>query len=96
MARQISIPDVQSPGLLIMVHELPENRGTQITALNFGSTPIAEVIKLENQASGPVIDMIHETIEGDLPETGELAINLEPYEGLSLRVVAALPTLGQG
>lgn len=40
--------------------------------------------------------MIHETIEGDLPETGELAINLEPYEGLSLRVVAALPTLGQG
>ncbi|MBO9100816.1 maltose alpha-D-glucosyltransferase [Rhizobium sp. VS19-DR104.2] len=96
MSRQIAIPDVHSPGLLIMVHELPEDRGTQITALNFGNTPISEIVKLENQASGPVIDMIHETIEGDLPETGELTINLEPYEGLSLRVVAALPTLGQG
>ncbi len=39
-ARQIDVPDVQSPGLLVMVHELPDGLGTQITALNFGATSV--------------------------------------------------------
>jgi hypothetical protein len=37
--------------------------------------------------------MIGETIEGDLQEDGALTINLDPYEGLSLRIVGALPVL---
>jgi len=36
-----------------------------------------------------VIDMINEQIEGDLLEDGQLTINLDPYEGLSLRVASA-------
>ncbi|WP_019996199.1 maltose alpha-D-glucosyltransferase [Aureimonas ureilytica] len=92
-ARQIAIPDVASPGLLVMVHELPDGRGTQVTALNFGQTPIEEVIELSNVRAGPVVDMIAETIEGDLGEDGRLKISLDPLEGLSLRIVGALPTL---
>jgi hypothetical protein len=38
--------------------------------------------------------MINETVEGDLSETGELTIHLDGYEGLSLRIVGALPTMG--
>ncbi len=37
--------------------------------------------------------MIAETIEGDLGEDGRLKISLDPLEGLSLRIVGALPTL---
>lgn len=92
-ARQIAIPDVTSPGLLLMVHELPDGRGTQVTALNFSKDPIEETVELANVRPGPVVDMIGETIEGDLGEDGRLHISLEPYEGLSLRIVGALPTL---
>jgi trehalose synthase len=92
-SQQTMIPDVVSPGLLVMVHELPDARGTQVTALNFGAEPIEETIVLPNVQSGPVVDMINETVEGDLTANGELLIRLEGYEGLSLRIVGALPTM---
>jgi trehalose synthase len=93
-SQQTMIPDVVSPSLLVMVHELPDARGTQVTALNFGATPIEEIVALPNVQPGPVIDMINETVEGDLSETGGLTIHLEGYEGQSLRIVGALPTRG--
>ncbi|KQQ79768.1 maltose alpha-D-glucosyltransferase [Aureimonas sp. Leaf324] len=92
-SRQTMIPDVTTPGLLLMVHELPDGRGTQVTALNFGRDPVDETVILPNVRSGPVVDMINETIEGDLTENGELRIVLDPWEGLSLRIVGALPVL---
>lgn len=92
-ARQILIPDVQSPGLLVMVHELPAERGVQVTALNFSGAPIEETINLPGIPPGPVVDMINERIEGDLSQTGDFKIHLDPYEGLSLRVVQTLSSL---
>ncbi|HNP70961.1 MAG TPA: maltose alpha-D-glucosyltransferase [Kouleothrix sp.] len=93
-SRQILIPEVASPSLLVMVHELPDARGTQVTALNFGPAPLEETIVLPNVQTGPVVDMLNETVEGDLSKTGELTIRLDGYEGLSLRIVGALPTMG--
>ena len=90
-ARQILVPDVKSAGLLVMVHELPDGKGTQITALNFGATPIDETITLPAVQPGPIVDMINETIEGDLSEAGELRITLDGYEGKSLRISGAPP-----
>ncbi|TWI57431.1 trehalose synthase [Pseudomonas duriflava] len=90
-SHQIAVPDVVSPGLLVMVHELPAGRGTQITALNFGATSIQETITLNNVTPGPVVDMINETVEGDLLENGELTLNLDGYEGQCLRIVSAMP-----
>ena len=52
-SRQVAIPDVTAPGLLVMVHELPDARGTQITALNFSATPITEAIFLRQRAVRP-------------------------------------------
>jgi trehalose synthase len=92
-SRQILIPDVTAPGLLIMVHELPDGRGTQVTALNFGAEAVEEVVPLPDVRPGPVVDMIAEVIVGDLNDDGALTIRLNPYEGLSLRIVGALPTL---
>ncbi|SEE32378.1 maltose alpha-D-glucosyltransferase [Pseudomonas coleopterorum] len=90
-SKQILIPDVQHPGLLLMVHELPAGKGTQITALNFSNEPIVETLHLPGIAAGPVVDIINERVEGDLTEDGEFTITLDPYEGLALRVVSASP-----
>lgn len=92
-SRQIMIPDVISPGLLLMVHELPDGRGTQVTALNFSSEDLEEVVVLAGVRPGPVVDMLAEAVIGDLTENGELVVALKPYEGKSLRIVGALPTL---
>jgi len=61
----------------------------QITALNFSAEPISEMILFPGIAPGPVVDIIHERVEGDLTENGEMTFNLDPYEGLALRVVSA-------
>ena len=87
-SHQTQIPDVTSPGLLVMVHVLPNGRGTQVTALNFGAEPVEEDIVLPEVQPGPVVDMIAETVLGDLGEDGRLTLRLQPYEGLSLRVVS--------
>lgn len=92
-SRQILVPDVQNPGLLIMVHELPAGKGTQITALNFGATAITETLHLPDIAPGPVVDIINERVEGDLTAEGEFTITLDAYEGLALRVVSTTPML---
>jgi trehalose synthase len=89
-SRQILIPDVTSPGLLVMVHQLPAERGTQITALNFSASHIEETINLPGIKPGLVVDIINERVEGDLAETGEVKIVLDPYEGLCLRIVETL------
>ncbi|WP_395607290.1 maltose alpha-D-glucosyltransferase [Pseudomonas sp. B22129] len=92
-SRQILVPDVEHPGLLIMVHELPAGKGTQITALNFGGAPITETLHLPNIAPGPVVDIINERVEGDLTDEGEFTITLDAYEGLALRIVSNSPML---
>ena len=66
-------------------------KGVQLTALNFSAEPVSETICLPGVAPGPVVDIIHESVEGDLTDNCELQINLDPYEGLALRVVSAAP-----
>ncbi len=90
-ARQVAIPDTQAPGLLVMVHDLPDRRGTQITALNFGREPVDEVLVLPDMRPGPIFDMIEETIAGDMLEDGAVRVALGPLAGTSLRIAHALP-----
>jgi hypothetical protein len=70
---------------------LPAGRGTQITALNFGATPITETLNLPDIAAGMVVDIINERVEGDLTAEGEFTITLDAYEGLALRVIGSTP-----
>ena len=90
-SRQIAIPDTEAPGLLIMLHELPDRRGTQVTALNFGREPVEEEITLTDLRPGPVFDMIAETVVGDLGDDGRLHVELPPLSFKSLRIAHALP-----
>jgi trehalose synthase len=82
-ARQIAIPDVTSPALLIMVHELPNAALTQITAINFGPSPVDEVVHLANLGAGKLVDMLSNTLVCELTATGDLPVQLEGYSAAS-------------
>jgi trehalose synthase len=80
-SRQLSIPDVQSKGLLVMVHQLPIGLQTQVTALNFGPEPLEEVVPLPRAQAGVVVDLFTNQMEDRLTETGDLLVRLEGYAG---------------
>jgi trehalose synthase len=79
-SRQIEIPDVQSRALLVLVHALPDGLGTQITALNFGSTPVVERVPIAGARPGPALEMFSGESLGAVTEEG-LLITLDGYEG---------------
>ena len=91
-SRQVLLPPTASPGLLVMVHKLPNGGGTQVTALNFGRESVDEAIELPGIASGPVVNLVEELVESDFEEGGALSVSLGPLEGRLLRVVHAVPT----
>jgi trehalose synthase len=88
-ARQLAIPDVQSPGLLVMVHELPDALLPQVTLLNFGYDPIDEVVHLENIRAGTLVDMLTDEVVGVLTATGDLPVQLAGYTGKSCLIQPA-------
>ncbi len=88
-ARQIAIPDVTSPALLVMVHELPDTVLTQITAINFGPAPVDEVVHLANLGAGKLVDMLSNELVRELTTTGDLPVQLDGYSAASY-VVRAL------
>jgi trehalose synthase len=92
-SRQTAVPDVKEHGLLVMIHELPDGRGSQITALNFSGKPLRELVTIPSLSAGPVVDMIAETIVGEVADNGELSLQLDAYEGKSLRIVTPIRTV---
>lgn len=89
-ARQIDVPDVRSPGLLVMVHELPDGMGTQITALNFGATPVDEVVRLAVSAgidAGPALNLFSQQIESVVTADGEFRVKLAAHSGASYLIL---------
>lgn len=82
-SRQLEVPPVQSKGLLVLVHELPDDLGLQVTALNFGAATIEERVVIDGAPPGPVIDMLAEQPAGEIGVDGRLPIRLVGYEGKS-------------
>jgi trehalose synthase len=83
-ARQVAVPDVQAPSLLVMVHELPDGFGTQVTALNFGGQAVAEDVAIAGgKPGGRVRDILGDSEVAPLAQNGTLRVSLEPYEGKS-------------
>ena len=73
-ARQVAVPEVRAPGLLVMVHELPDGFGTQVTALNFGAEPVAEAVEIAGEKpGGRVRDMLGESAREPLGAKGRAA-----------------------
>ncbi|MCB9158532.1 MAG: maltose alpha-D-glucosyltransferase [Caldilineaceae bacterium] len=82
-ARRLAVPDVRSPGLLVLVHALPDDQGVQVTALNFGRTALVEDVVITGAASGPVTEMLTDTPAGAIAKDGVLHIELDALSGKS-------------
>jgi hypothetical protein len=64
---------------------------SNVTALNFSAHAVEETISPLRVAPGPVVDMLAESVLGDLDEFGTFRLTLEGYRGVSLRIVSSLP-----
>lgn len=80
-SRQTEIPPVASKGLLVMAHQLPAGLGIQVTALNFGATPIDETVRLATAPPGNLHNLLSGQAEGALDANRALPIRLAGYEG---------------
>ena len=80
-SRQIAVPAVQAPGLLVMVHALPDGLGTEVTALNFGADAVDEVVRLEGIAPGSLQELLAGEMLGAFDASGDLRIQLAPRQG---------------
>lgn len=86
-AEQIEIPRARAPGLLILVHRLPAERGIEITALNFGSVRVEESVPIAASTPGAaVIDLLTDRPAGRLSPEHRLSLALGPHEGAILIV----------
>jgi trehalose synthase len=80
-ARQVAIPSVQAPGLVVMVHELPDGMGTEITALNFGAEAARETVALPDTPRGALVDLLTEQEVGEISAEGAVEIALAGHTG---------------
>jgi trehalose synthase len=87
-ARLVDIPAVQAQGLLVLVHELPENAGLEITAINFGDKAVEENVLIRGVAApakaADAIDPKAPTV--DIDATGNLRLRLDAYEAKALLI----------
>lgn len=84
-AAQLDVPAARAPGLLVLLHQLPADRGLEITALNFGSVRVAESVSIAAGAPGSaVIDLLTDRPAGRLSSERKLSLALGPQEGAIL------------
>ena len=87
-ARLIDVPAVHAPGLLVLVHELPDNAGIEVTAINFGAQAVDETVAVKGAASAATaLDVLDPQTPGvTLGADGALRLHLDGYQGKALRI----------
>jgi len=82
-ARLTDVPAVLAKGLFVLVHELPDSAGLEITAINFGDRAVEESVAIRGAAAGSkaidVLDPRAPTL--DLGPDGRLQLRLNAFEG---------------
>jgi trehalose synthase len=87
-ARLADVPSVQAKGLLVLVHELPENSGLEITAINFGDREVDESVLIRGAApDSKAVDVLDPQAPMlDVGADGSLRLHLKAFEGKALRI----------
>ena len=87
-ARLTDVPFVQAKGLLVLVHELPENGGLEITAINFGDRPVDEGVPIGGApAHSKAVDVFDPRAPiQDVGSDGSLRLHLNAFEGKAFRI----------
>jgi trehalose synthase len=81
---QIDVPNVAHPGMLVMIHRIPDGR-VQATVLNFTDQQIAATVHSDRlPAGGTVVDMVTSEEIGTVDELLNFPVTLGPYQGVAL------------
>jgi trehalose synthase len=86
--RLVDTPPVQAKGLFVLVHQLPDSADLEVTAINFGSTPVNEAVVVRNVAPNSAVT---DVLDAKAPSStisagGTLQVSLGAYEGKALRI----------
>ncbi len=86
--RQVDVPDVAHPSMLVMVHEYELVPGQlQVTVLNFGEEPVSGTVISEWLRPGSrLMDMGDGTLFGEVDQLHGFFVELEGFGGLALLV----------
>jgi trehalose synthase len=86
--RLVDTPAVQSKGLFVLVHQLPDSTDLEVTAINFGSTPVNETVVIRDAPqNSKVTDVLDPKAPASAIDTGgTLQVSLRAYEGKALRI----------
>ena len=87
-ATLLDVPDVKAKGLFVLVHELPEHGGIEISAVNFSNQPIDETVLIR---AAPAHARARDALDPRAPAievAGDhrLRLKLGPYEARALAV----------
>lgn len=85
-AEQVELPEVKSPGLVVMVHRLPDELGFEVTAINFGRSHVSERIKLHAVTKGTPVDLLTNAVAKPIDPDGNLLVELGPFSGQALLI----------
>jgi trehalose synthase len=85
-ARLVDVPSVRTTGLFVLVHELPEGTGREITVINFGDRSVDEAVHVRGAATG---SRFTDALDPGAPALeigtgGTLHLRLKPYETRAL------------
>ena len=84
-ARQLDVPEPDNSSLLVMIHELQESQGIQVTALNFGDQPLESAIASSVlPGNTTVIDMFNNKTLATTDKQGSFTMKLAGHSGTSL------------
>lgn len=88
--RQVDVPDVAHPAMLVMVHAYEQVSGQlQVTVLNFGEEPISGTVISEHLEPGSrLMDMGDGSAFGEVDQLHGFHVELEGFAGLALLVTA--------
>jgi trehalose synthase len=90
--RQLDVPDVSHPGLLVMVHEVGEGL-VQATVLNFAREAVAGTVRSDFFPAGSVVvDSATDEPVGDVDNLHAFGIALNGFQGMSVLVLPANPS----
>lgn len=88
-SRQVDIPEVSHRGMLVMVHQLADQRQHQLTVLNFADEQIVGMVRSEAlPTAGRVSDMFCGKALATVDDVHSFAIDMGPHHGTSLLVEA--------
>ena len=87
-ARLTDIPAVHSKSLFVLVHELPERSELEVTAINFGPSPVDETVLIRGATPTSTASDVLDAKAPQLPvgTDGSLRLSLAAFEGKAFRI----------